>query len=95
MQPSRHNGFKLFFKEQSFPIFYAPERVAQFLASYFEDPGIFSMFFFIVFLASKDLGEKKHGKFHGTRNFDASTNTHSPSASVLKVKRNTTMKTNY
>ena len=71
MQPSRRNGFKLFFKEQPFPIFYAPETVAQFLASYFGDPGKFSMFFFIVFLASKDLGEKKHGKFHGTRNFDA------------------------
>ena len=92
MQPSWRNGFKLFFKEQPFPIFYAPETVAQFLASYFGDPGKFSMFFFIVFLASKE--KKSMENFMGPGILMLQ-NTHSPSASVLKVKRNTTMKTNY
>ena len=46
---------------------------AQCLASYFGDPGKFSMFFFVVFQAStgKKLREKNPGKNFGTRRFDA------------------------
>ena len=47
--------------------------LAQRLASYFGDPGKFSMFFSVVFQAStgKKLLGKKHRHFHGTQKFDA------------------------
>ena len=47
--------------------------LAQCLASYFGDPGQFSMFFSIVFQAStgKKLQRKNLGKNPGTKKFDA------------------------
>ena len=47
--------------------------IVQYLASYFGDPGIFSMVFSIVFQAStgKKFRGRNHGKNHGTRKFDA------------------------
>ena len=84
VQPSRRNGFKLFFKLRSFPIFYAPERVAQFLASYFGELGKFSIFFFIIFLARTDLERRSMENFmgHGILMLQ---NKHSPSTQPTSV----------